>query len=1665
MAARFWVGGNGTWDATTTANWSATSGGAGGASVPGAADNVTIDTASTVTTNYNVTITGLAITAAGATLSLGGTLSTGSGSVSIQGGTFTTNNFAVTAGFLTTNGAVTRAINLGSSTVTLSGTSAITLVATGLTFNAGTSQINISATGTITTGGQTFYNLAFTFTSASNLIFTGAFVANNLSVTGPAAAGFTSVIFDSTVTINGTLSTTGTAGNRRIAFQPANSPLTYNLVINSAPSLTDVDFANTQVTGTAAPITGTRIGNLRGNSGITFPAAKTVYWNLAGAQVWTANGWAATSGGTPSTDNFPLAQDTAVFDNTGSVTGTISITATYPYVGTVDMSARTTPMTLSTVAVSIYGDWKNGSGGTITGAVNMTFAGRGTQTITSAGKTFTQAIVINSPGGTVQLADAFTNNSTSGITISEGAFTTNGYAVSTTVLGASGAGIKTINLGASTVTLSASTAISFTGATNLTVNPGTSQINCTSTNNPTVDGGPGVTFYNLSFSASIVWSIGLYRKITGANTFNNLSFTASFNQTSIPQIIFGANQTITGTLTVGAGVTTGISRMFFVSDTIGTQRTLTCSAVSGMTDIDFRDIVIAGAVAPLTGTRLGNCGGNSGITFDSAKTVYWNSVTGGNWGSSSWALSSGGATSTTNFPLAQDTVIFNPTGLNTATTITVDASYNIGTIDMSAMTTNTMTLNAFTVTVAPIVYGSWTFGTGVSFTGTQLAFGGRATQTITSAGKSFASTTITINLIGGTVQLADALSASALTLLSGTFNAVSYNVTVATFTASGLSATAVLRMGSGTWSVTGTGTVWNITNPALVLNSGTSNIAMTAVGTTAKTFAGGGYSYGKLTLGGATGIATFTITGANQFAELASVKTVAHTIVFPSNTTTTIGKWSITGTTGNLVTLSPSIAATPYTLSIAGATTSAIDFLSISYCTLSATSPAEFYVGANSTNTAGNTNVTFTATPSARTLFWVGGTGNWSDTAHWSTTSGGASGAAIPTSLDSVTFNSASNATAYTVTVDTAQARCAALTIGAPTAGALTFTGTGGLAIAGNTSVAASNVTWSYTGALTLTGAASYTFTTNGIQTATAVEINGVGSTWTLGTALNLFTSKITVTNGTFNTSGYAVTAGGLVSSNSNSRTINLYASTLTIIGITPISVSSAGSTNLTFNAGTSTITSTQTTMQIDAAGLAFYNVTNTATGSSTFSITGAGNTFNNITLSGITSSANLRSVIVYGNQTINGTLTISAGADATARTFVQSDTIGTARTLTCNAVAALTDVDFRDITIAGVAVSGGNLTGTRLGNCRGNTGITFGAGTNRYWNLAAGGNWGGAVGWATTSGGTPAINNFPLAQDTAIFQSTGLNSGATVTVNNSYNIGTIDMSARTTNTMTLDTGTTSPTIYGNWINGTGTTVTGTISMTFAGRASQTITSAGKTFTQPLVINNPSNSVTLQDSLVNSAAFTGAITVTQGTFDANGFAVTISDAAGGLSSSNSNTRTIAVGSGTWTIAGTGGWTVAGTGLTVTGTGTVCMSSASAKTFAGGGVSYSGITLDQGGAGALTVTGNNSFANITNSYGLTGATSIVLGSTTQTVSNFSASGTNGNLLTVSGTSAVAPAALFYSGGGNLGMDYIVPTFVRVYNPPSIWYAGSHSVNGGSYGYTFTNVPSGFILMFI
>lgn len=553
--------------------------------------------------------------------------------------------------------------------------------------------------------------------------------------------------------------------------------------------------------------------------------------------------------------------------------------------------------------------------------------------------------------------------------------------------------------------------------------------------------------------------------------------------------------------------------------------------------------------------------------------------------------------------------------------------------------------------------------------------------------------------------------------------------------------------------------------------------------------------------------------------------------------------------------------------------------------------------------------------------YWVGGSGTWdtTSTTNWSTSSGGASGASAPTAADNVFFDSNSNVGTGAFTVTVSAAVCNDFNApGASTAldGAMTLAfASSTLTVSGSwtnqaTNFAVPNTAGTLTFNATTTGK---TITTNGVTIGVNTTLNGVGGAWTLGSALNISTFTLTLTNGTFDTSAsnYAVTASAFSSSNSNTRTINLNGSTVSLSsqGLTAWNLSTT--TNATLNAGTSTITCTANNFTFAGGGLTYRNLsfTNTTIFNASKTITGT-NTFNNLTISG-PSANGTNAIDISADQTINGTLTVN-GSNGNRRIFVRSNTMGTTRTLTCAAIAAMTDVDFRDIAIAGAA---GTLSGTRLGDCGGNSNITFVAGTNKYWNLAAGGNW-TSTAWALSSGGSVATTNHPLPQDTAIIENTGLNTSASITIDAAQNVGSLNLSSRT-NAMTLANGINQNiTFYGNFTYGSGVTPTGTSAYTFSNRSTKTLNSGGKTFTQPVTINAPSGGIQLVTNNLTLGS-TLATTLTQGTLDLNNLTLT----TGSFVSSNSNTRTIAFGTGNITCTGTGSVWNTGivTGLTTTGT--------------------------------------------------------------------------------------------------------------------------------------------------
>lgn len=205
MANRFWVGGTGNWNNSNTASWSTSTGGAGGASIPGTGDVAIFDGASgggTVTVdspNGAGVVTVQQITCGAFT----GTLD------------FSANNNSVTLSVqFSGTGSGTRTINLGSGTWTLTGAASWELfTVTNLTLSGASANIVFTGNGTanrnFSGGGQSYGSLTIQSNSSrGGIAMSGANTFGSLSI----AAGTTLYLAVSvTVTVTNGFTLTGTA--------------------------------------------------------------------------------------------------------------------------------------------------------------------------------------------------------------------------------------------------------------------------------------------------------------------------------------------------------------------------------------------------------------------------------------------------------------------------------------------------------------------------------------------------------------------------------------------------------------------------------------------------------------------------------------------------------------------------------------------------------------------------------------------------------------------------------------------------------------------------------------------------------------------------------------------------------------------------------------------------------------------------------------------------------------------------------------------------------------------------------------------------------------------------------------------------------------------------------------------------------------------------------------------------------------------------------------------------------------------------------------------------------------------------------------------------------------------------------------------------------------
>lgn len=254
-------------------------------------------------------------------------------------------------------------------------------------------------------------------------------------------------------------------------------------------------------------------------------------------------------------------------------------------------------------------------------------------------------------------------------------------------------------------------------------------------------------------------------------------------------------------------------------------------------------------------------------------------------------------------------------------------------------------------------------------------------------------------------------------------------------------------------------------------------------------------------------------------------------------------------------------------------------------------------------------------------------------------------------------------------------------------------------------------------------------------------------------------------------------------------------------------------------------------------------------------------------------------------------------------------------------------------------------------------------------------------------------------------------------------------------------------TVYGNYTlsAAAGFSVTASASaITFAATSSKTITSNGYTIDRPITFDGAGGTWVLQDAFSVGPTATRVVTQNSGTLDLNGKTLTTP-----LYATGAGTKNLTFNGGSLVVTASGATAfnnAAPTNYTTTagtGTGTISMTSASAKTFVGAGSTFNA-KLNQGGAGALTITGANTFGDISNT--VQPATVLFTAATTTTFLNgFSLRGTAGNLITIG--SVTAASHTLSKASGTISTDYLSISRSTA-TGGAAWYCGNNSTNGGN-----------------
>ena len=619
-----------------------------------------------------------------------------------------------------------------------------------------------------------------------------------------------------------------------------------------------------------------------------------------------------------------------------------------------------------------------------------------------------------------------------------------------------------------------------------------------------------------------------------------------------------------------------------------------------------------------------------------------------------------------------------------------------------------------------------------------------------------------------------------------------------------------------------------------------------------------------------------------------------------------------------------------------------------------------------------------------------GGNGNWSSTTNWSATSGGASGASVPGSSDTVICNAAS--------------------------------GAGGISLDRNFTIISINVT-GWTGFINF---ATY------LGATTRLTLNGTGAV---------------LTGSMPNASWPTGFPGRIVISSTGSTAITVDCGSTTSPGW--------GAVDFYFTGGTYALTLSN----FICNNLDFTGYAGAVSNASNFYFNG------NLTLSSLSGFS-----IASGVANTSGVSGVTQVITSNGKPLVALQLgTGSAASGTCQLSGALTVTNGITLSAGTLDLNGNNLTCATFNSATTTyvRGISFGSnsitcnGSGTVWNTGP---------FQFTITGTPVVNisNNSISATTV---TTGSMSEAN-SISFNFTVGSYVLTSPAGNVFRNLSftgfagslaGGTQATIYGDLTLSSTITVSTVSAWTFASTSATTrvITTNSTTVGRPLVFNGVGGSWRLADALLMNT--TRALTHTNGTLDLNGKTLTVGTAY----TTTAGTKNLTFNGGTLVCPGTTATafnnnapinftTTAGTGV-----GKIAMTAATAKTFVGGGSTYN-CTLSNDGAGALTISGSNTFTTIANGVQPTAFT--FTAGTTQTVTNWNVSGTAGNLVTIISSTAGVPA-LLSKASGTVSSNYLSLKDSTALGGAA-WYAGANSTNvSGNLGWIFSNAANGnFFFMF-